>query len=78
VGVGSVGGMEMLWWRCCWGHVFTAPPVAAGEAMSCPVEDGEGPCGTFFLYMPFASAEMARRGELPPGPERWAPWARSH
>jgi hypothetical protein len=69
--------MEMLWWRCCWGHVFTAPPVADGDEMTCPGEDDGGSCGTSFIFMPFLSAESARRGQHPPGQEKWAPWART-
>jgi hypothetical protein len=71
----------MLWWRCYNDHVFAAPPVDAGNEMSCPVLISEGVeegqvCGTYFIYSAFQSEEAARNGRPMAGPERWAPWAR--
>jgi len=66
----------MLWWRCVWDHVFSAPPVAEGDDLACPAFDDGGPCATSFIYMPFASEDEARHGKVGTGEAKWAPWAR--
>jgi hypothetical protein len=72
----SAREVDVLWWRCVWDHVFPSPTVADGEDLQCPVSTESGdPCGTSFIYRPFATEEEAR-GELPSGAERSAPWAR--
>lgn len=68
--------MELLWWRCVWEHVFAAPPVPEGGELQCPMPDEDGVCGTFFIYMPYATKEEAEAGQVGQGTGKWAPWAR--
>jgi hypothetical protein len=61
---------------CCWGHVFEHDPVAEDDELQCPAFfDDEEPCGTYFVFEPFASRPEAvnalKSGSLRP---RWAPW----
>ena len=67
----------MLWWQCCWGHVFPALHPPAGEVLVCPVynPDEDEYCLTTFIHMPYDTLEQAKVGARPDG-ENWAPWAR--
>ena len=69
------------WWLCCWGHIFSHPPVAEGDHLSCPWPDGDdGLCATTFVYVPFDTEQAARAELASNGPKtsgtRWALWVR--
>lgn len=68
--------MEMLWWRCVWEHIFSAPPVPEGGELQCPMPNDDEVCGTYFLYMPYATKAAAEAFAVGQGPGKWAPWAR--
>jgi hypothetical protein len=73
----STGDAQHRWWSCCWGHIFEHDPVAEGNELQCPAFfDDEGPCGTYFVFEPFASRQEAVDALKPGSPKpRWAPWA---
>lgn len=71
LGVMTVQDPSEQWWVCCWGHVFSHPPVGEGEEISCPGPDeASGVCGTFFIYEPYESEQDARAAfnDDPPNP----------
>jgi hypothetical protein len=58
--VATTGDAQHRWWLCCWGHVFEHDPVAEGDELQCPAFfDDEEPCGTYFVFEPFASRQEA-------------------
>jgi hypothetical protein len=73
----TTGDAQHRWWLCCWGHVFEHDPVAEGDELQCPASfDDEGPCGTYFVFEPFASRQEAADALKPGSPQpRSAPWA---
>jgi hypothetical protein len=73
----ATGDAQHRWWSCCWGHIFEHGPVAEGDALQCPaVFDDEEPCGTSFVFEPFASRQEALDAFKPGSPRpQWAPWA---
>jgi hypothetical protein len=70
------GDAQHRWWLCCWGHVFEHDPVAEDDELQCPTSfDDGGPCGTYFVFEPFASRQEALDASKPGSPQpRWAPW----
>ena len=70
-------GRAVLWWRCCWDHVFPAVQPSPGDLLVCPAynSDEDEYCLTTFIYMPYETLELAKAGGRPIG-EKWAPWAR--
>jgi hypothetical protein len=73
----TTGDAQHRWWLCCWGHVFEHGPVVEGDELQCPaIFDDEGPCGTSFVFEPFASRQAAVDAFMSGSPQpRWAPWA---
>ena len=73
----TTGDAQHRWWLCCWGHVFEHDPVAEGDELRCPAFfDDEEPCGTYFVFEPFASRQEAVNALKSGSPRpRWAPWA---
>jgi hypothetical protein len=73
----ATGDAQHRWWSCCWGHIFEHGPVAEGDALQCPAFfDNEEPCGTSFVFEPFASRQEALDAFKPGSPRpQWAPWA---
>lgn len=71
------GDAQHRWWSCCWGHIFEHDPVAEDDELRCPAFfDDEEPCGTYFVFEPFASRQEAVDALKPGSPRpRWAPWA---
>jgi hypothetical protein len=56
----TTGDAQHRWWSCCWGHIFEHGPVAEGDELVCPAFfDDEEPCGTSFVFEPFASRQEA-------------------
>ena len=57
----TTGDAQHRWWSCCWGHIFEHDPVAEDEELRCPAfVDDEEPCGTYFVFEPFASRQESR------------------
>ena len=73
----TTGDAQHRWWSCCWGHVFEHDPVAEDDELRCPAfVDDEEPCGTYFVFEPFASRQEAVDALKSGSPRpRWAPWA---
>ena len=70
------GDAEHRWWLCCWGHVFEHDPVPNAAVLTSPALDGDEPCGTSFLFLPFRSDHEAREAnESNTTRLAWAPWA---
>lgn len=70
--------LDVRWWRCVYDHVFPALEPAPGRSLVCPAYNEEATewCVTSFIFRSFDTAEAARQGDLPPGQQRWAVWAR--
>jgi hypothetical protein len=73
----TTGDAQHRWWSCCWGHVFEHDPVAEDDELRCPAFfDDEEPCGTSFVFEPYATRQEAVDALKPGSPRpRWAPWA---
>lgn len=56
----TTGDAQHRWWSCCWGHIFEHDPIAEDDELRCPAFfDDEEPCGTYFVFEPFASRQEA-------------------
>jgi hypothetical protein len=73
----ATGDAQHRWWSCCWGHIFEHGPVAEGDALQCPAFfDNEEPCGTSFVFEPFASRQEALDAFKPGSPRPQWPHGR--
>ena len=73
----TTGDAQHRWWLCCWGHIFEHDPIAEGDELQCPAFFHEDePCGTSFVFEPFASRQEALDAFKLSSPRpQWAQWA---
>jgi hypothetical protein len=75
----TTGDAQHRWWSCCWGHVFEHDPVAEDDELRCPAFfDDEEPCGTSFVFEPFASRQEAVDALKPGSPDGRPDWVSRH